>query len=295
MSEIKFGAGSVAAASVAENKTSTTTAVAASPAAGAVAKNKAFVSGDFVPSFADIILPNVCLAHPVGTLGKTFSHGGIVFNTDIELYTPRIIDTRTGTIVEDGTPPLIVTLLAFRPNPENAGDPTRYVEKVPGGGRGALCNTEQQVREHGGTTDWSEWNLKKGLGMKKFDPLVTVLAAIQRPEHVVDDGRTFNFDVDGNKVVLAWWNFKASAYTEACKRTIFPALKMGALREKRLPSWSFQASTVLKPNPPNDYWVPKLALYKPSTPAMMAFAADVIGNPTAAAENSVEPKGNAED
>lgn len=288
MSEIKFGAGSVPSAQVASEAPATPATPTAAPSVPAVQGNRAvgrptsnLASGDFVPSFAEIILPNVNLAHAVGDLGTNFPHGSIVFNQQTAIFIPLKLD-KNNAVVQQATPPVTMTVLGWRPNPQCPADPTKFVEKVPGGGRGAICQTEEEVRAAGGTTDWGEWNLKKASGMKKFDFMATALVVIERPEFIADDGKLFNFEIDGKKIVLAWWNLKGSAYTEACKRVLFHARKMGCLRSGGFPSWSFSVSSFYKSYSGGAAaWVPVFVPNKQSTPAMLAFAQEVLGTGTA--------------
>jgi hypothetical protein len=161
--------------------------------------------------------------------------------------------------------------------------PTRYVEKVTGGARGLIVNTEDEVRAAGGTLDYKEWNLKKASGMKRFEVLAEALVAIERPEHVADDETVFVYPVtDGDKTrkfALALWAMKGTAYTAAAKRVFFTNRAVGCLR-KGYPTRSFQLSTRFESfDNGNGAWVPVALPGAESTPGFMEFARAIL-NPS---------------
>lgn len=290
MSEVKFGVGSVPA-----NQVAAVPAPAAQQAQPVTTTTGVGLSkGDFVPSMDNVILPHINLAHAVGKLGETFAPGTIIFDTRLPLYVPQKLDGH-GAVTRAATPPLIVTILGWRSNPENPRDPTRFVQKLPGGARGMLCNTEAQVRAASGTTDWGEWNLKKASGMTKFDLMATAMVVIQRPDAVADDGKVFNFPVNDKNITLAWWNFKGSSYTKVCKGTLFYARKLGCLKAG-FDRWSFSVTSFYQTySGTTAAWIPVFAANKPSTPEMLAFAAEVMGNNSGlASQAAVAPEAEAD-
>lgn len=230
------------------------------------------VLGDKLPTFKDIILPRINIVQSVGNLKDSFPFGSIVFNQQAILYTPPIIDKQTGNVKEKGTDPVNLTILGFRP--------TRYAEKVAGGGRGIIVDTEDAVRANGGTLDYNEWNLKKASGMKRFEPLAEALVAIERPATLADDDTIFVYPVDGKKYALAVWGLKGTAYTAAAKRVFFQARSMGCLRTG-YPSWSFAVSTRMESRESNTYSVPVCLPKAKSTPAFLEFVASVLHSPEA--------------
>lgn len=227
------------------------------------------VLGDKLPTFSEIILPRINLVASVGGLKDTFEPGSFVYDKRVVLFVPPRI--AGGRIEREGTPPVTVTALGFRP--------TRYVENVKGGGRGIICNTEVEVRNAGGTLDYQEWKLKAKDGMLRFDYLTEALLAIERPAAVADDDTIFTFDVDGIKYALALYAMKASAYTVA-KETVFYHRSLGCLRGG-FPTHSWSLSSILAPTPDKQstYWKPVLVPCKKSTPAFLDFAASVIAAP----------------
>lgn len=235
------------------------------------------VLGDTIPDFKDIILPRINIVQGIGHLKDMFPIGAIVFGQNTVLFTPPIVDGKTGNIKQAATPPVLLTVLGFRP--------VRFVEKVQGGVRGLIVNSEAEIRAAGGTLDYKEWNLKKGAGMKRFETLAEALIAIERPEHIADDDTIFVYPVeDGGKVrkfALALWAMKGTAYTAAAKRVFFTARAVGSLR-KGYPTRSFNLTTVFESfDNGNGAWVPVCLPAAESTPAFMEFARAIL-NPTSA-------------
>lgn len=224
--------------------------------------------GDFLPAFRDVILPSLQIAHPVGEIGKTFTHGSLVYNARSPLYVPPDIDLSTGTVRRAATPPVAITFLGF--------EQPQYAEKIAGGARGLLVRTEQAVTAAGGTLDYSEWQLKKSQGMKYFVPTVKAMVAIQRPEQLPDDGTTFVHEINGLKYTLAFWTLKAGAYTAVCKRVVFAAKLTGCL-QKGYPTFSFAVSTKLNSfDGGNSAWMPVAVPFKASTPEFLDFVKTVL-------------------
>lgn len=227
--------------------------------------------GDKLPTFKDIILPRLNIVQSVGTLKDSFPFGSLVFDQKVILFTPPDIDKQTGNIRRAGTPPAVITVLGFRP--------TRYAEKVAGGGRGMIVDTEDAVRQNGGTLDYNEWNLKKAAGMKRFEPLAEALVAIERPAALADDDTIFVWPVgtEGNlkKYALAIWGLKGTSYTAAAKRVFFNHRAMGCLRTG-YPTWSYAVSTRVETRESNSYSVPVCLPYQKSSPEFLAFVQTVL-------------------
>lgn len=226
---------------------------------------------DRQPTLAEVILPRLNLVHSVGLLKDSFDPGAYVYNQDIVLYSPPIINAKTQTVEQAGTPPLIVTFLDVRP--------VRYFENVKGGGRGMICDTEDQVRNVGGTTNFKEWELKAKDGMKRFDLGADCLLAIERPEVAADDGTVFTFPVNDTKYALALYNMKASAFT-VLKSTVNQWRLIGCLRDG-LSTRSVALSSRTKPTPDRSstYWCPVLVPYQVTTPEFREWAQSVLQAP----------------
>jgi hypothetical protein len=183
------------------------------------------------------------------------------------LYDPPIINN--GTVVKAGSQPLNITVLGFKNK--------RFVEKVAGGAKGQICQTEAEVIKAGGTTSWQEWDLKKAEGMRLFQPLAEALIAIAKPEAIPDDGTTFVYDIEGSKHALALWGMKGTAYTGGAKR-FFTEYRMGCLRAG-YPTFSWNLSTKLAKYGENFVFIPVLVPRAKSTPAFMEFVREVLTNP----------------
>lgn len=225
------------------------------------------------------MMPRINIAQSIGDLGKEFDPGSVIFDQRVLLFNPPIVDQKTGERIKAALPPVEVVCLGFRP--------TRYVEKIKGGGRGLIFNTEAEVRNAGGTLDFKEHQLKEKDGMKRFEPMAEALFAIARPEHINDDDTVFVFPADGKKYALALWAIKSTAYTAACKKVLFMQRAAGCLN-KGYPTFSFSLSTRWeKYENGNGAWVPSLIPRKASSPEFMAWVANVL-NPAEAADQGAQ-------
>lgn len=225
------------------------------------------VVGDKLPTFSDIILPRINLVQGSGELKNSFPMGSIVFNQSVVLYDPPVINAKSGAQEKPGTPPFILTVLGFRP--------TRFVEKIAGGERGLLLNTEEEVRKAGGSLDYQEWKMKEKDGMRRFEYLAEAVVLIERPAHVADDDTVFVYPVDGKKLALGLWSMKSTAYTVA-KRVFFTARAMGCLKAGGYPSWNYATSTRKEVKFGNTYYVPVCLAHQKSSPEFLAFAASIL-------------------
>lgn len=240
----------------------------------AVATN-GFLVADTLPGFQDIILPRINLVQGTGELKDSFAQGSIIFAQNLEIFRLPVIDKATGNVKVSGTPPVNLTIIGFKK--------TRFVEKVKGGGRGLIVNTEAEVRATGGTLDYNEWRLKESSGMKRFESLAEAFVLIKRPEHVADDNTVFTFEVGGAKYALALWGMKGSSYTQCAKKVFFTARQLGCLSKGGYPSWNFSISTRQETFNGNTYFVPVAIPAAPSTPEVLSFINGIL-NPSASAE-----------
>lgn len=228
------------------------------------------VLGDKIPEFKEIILPRVNIVQNIGNLKDAFEPGELVFNQTTVIFTPPIINKTTGAVEKQGTPPVTMVVLGFRP--------TRFVEKVEGGGRGLIVDTEEKVTANGGTLDYNEWKLKKKDGMKYFEALAEALVAVRRPDHCKDDDTVFVYPVGDHKYALGIWGLKGSAYTVA-KTAFFTPRAMGCLKKGGYPSYYFAVSTKEKPfQTGNKAWVPVALPTTPTDDAFLAFARQILSN-----------------
>lgn len=252
-------------------------AMAVVPGVGLPANNDSagFLTGDFLPGFKDIILPRIGIVQGMSQMKDSFAQGAIVFDQKLELFRMPVIDKATGNVKTPGTPPVQITIVGFRP--------TRFVEKIAGGGRGQLVNSEAEVRAVGGTLDYNEFKLKEASGMKRFETLAEAFILIKRPEHVADDGSVFTFPVGGASYALALWGMKGSSYTQCAKKVFFTARKMGCL-SKGYSTWSYGLSTRTATFDGNTYFVPVALPNAPTTPEVSSFITAILNPAPAAAE-----------
>jgi hypothetical protein len=234
------------------------------------------VLGDTIPDFKDIILPRLNIVQGVGQLKDQFPVGAIIFGQNTVLFTPPAINPKTGNVDRAGTPPVNVTVLGFRP--------VRYVEKIVGGARGMICDTEAAVRAAGGTLDYNEHKAKAAHGMKLFQPLAEALMAIERPLHCADDDTVFVYPVEEGKgdvkttrkFALALWAMKGTAFTAVAKRVFMTSRAVGCLR-KGYPSYGFNLTTRFESfNGGNGAWVPVAIPAAKSTPNFINFARAIL-------------------
>jgi hypothetical protein len=157
----------------------------------------------------DIILPRLNLVQKVGELSNVFDHGSLLLNGEQVLFTcPK--DPKAAVT------PLNILVLGFQPS--------KYVEKVEGGGRGGSYNTPAEVVEAGGTIDYNE---SKATGKPLYQESKTALVLIEKPEGV--DDANFPHEFEGKKYCTALWTMKGTAYTHGAK-VLLTARKIGKLR-----------------------------------------------------------------
>lgn len=224
------------------------------------------VLGDRIPDFKEIILPRLNIVQNIGELKDTFQPGALVYNKDTELFTPPII--RNGVIEQAPLTPVNLVVLGFRP--------TRFVEKVKGGGQGLIVDTEDAVRANGGTLDYNEHRLKEKDGMKRFEQLAEALVAIRRPDHCKDDDTVFTYLVGGHKYALGLWGMKGTSYTVA-KRAFFTPRAMGCLKKGGYPSYHFAVTTKEETYPNgNKAWIPICIPTVQTDTAFLEFAGQIL-------------------
>jgi len=277
---------------VVESTTTVAPTPSAAPAAAplpvaTVPSNNALLLGDQMPNFSEMIIPRINLVQFSGTLKDSFEPGTILFNQQVPLHIPAKVNPTDNSVVRQATPPVTMTFAGFWP--------TRYVEKVPGGGKGLLVNTEQAVTNAGGTLDYNEWKLKRDAGMKRFEYYKQALVIIERPEIVADDDSVFNFECDGKKYTIALWAVKGSGYTNLYKKILAPLRRMGCLAKLGFPSWGFSVSTRIAVTEGNKYFIPFALAKAKSTPAMFELIKGIVtGTPTGDSDTSTAAYDGAE-
>lgn len=238
------------------------------------------VLGDKIPDFNDIILPRLNIAQNIGELGATYTPGTVLFNQSTVLYVPAFVHPKDPSQNTPASKPFNMICLGFRP--------TRYVEKIEGGGRGMIVNTEADVRAANGTLDYQEWQLKKAQGIKRFEALAEALIAIERPETCADDDSVFVYPVGDKKYALALWGMKGTSYTEAAKKVFFTNRSVGCLREG-YPTRVFAMSTRWKTfGASNGAWIPVLIQSDKTSAEMLSWVAGVLQAPPQEAADAAQ-------
>lgn len=228
--------------------------------------------GDDLPGFRDVIFPRLNIVQNIGELKNSFRPGEVVFGQATVLFTPPVVDAKTGNVKEKGTGPTNITVIGIVLK--------RFSEKIEGGIGGQICNTEAEVRQAGGTLDYKEWELKKKDGMRRFEPMIDMLVAIKRPEHVKDDDTVFNFVVGADKYALGLWTVKGTSYTNAFKKVLAFQRLAGILKAGY---WAFSfnlSSREEKYRNGNCAWIPILVPAQKSSEDFLAFVRQIV-SPTA--------------
>lgn len=261
-----------------------TTAPATPAAAAPAAETKpnlslapsGFMLGDRLPTFADVIMPRINMVQGLGELKDSFEQGSIVFNQQFSIYTPQTVRKVGGVDqIVPGTAPLHIVCLGLRPD--------RYAEKVTGGKRGLLVNTEAEVRAAGGTLDYNEWRLKAAAGIKRFEPLAEALILIEKPADApgatptaLDDEPVFIYEVEGKRYTMALWAMKGTSYTEGAKKVFFTNRRTGCLRNG-YPTYSFTLATRNKAyDNGNSTWIPVMLPLHKTSAALLEFVKGVL-------------------
>lgn len=267
-------AGSAPAPQVPETKVSEPTAsvpAVQAPSGSQLPATRKFLLGDRLPSFKEVILPRINIVQGIGNLKDTFVPGEIVFNQATVLYTPPQIDPKTGNATRKGTAPITSYVVGIISD--------RFSEVVQGGFGGLIVDTEEEVRNNGGTLDYKEWELKQKDGMKRFQAITDLLMLVERPETVKDDDIVFNFAIEGKKYALGAWALKGSAYTAVMKR-VFNYHRLAGILKGGFPTYSFAIATHLeKFKNGNSAWVPSAVPIGKTSDAVLAFIHEVAGSP----------------
>lgn len=263
MPDISFGAGATSVAA----ETETAAQVPATTKAGAVGPSV----GEWLPTFADIILERINISQNIGKLKESFPPGSVVYGRNTGIYVPADIDLATGTVKRPATKPVVLTVLGFRR--------PKFVEKTVGGMRGLTVLTEEAVTASGGTLDYQEYELKKKDGIKLFQPFADAMIAIRRPDHIADDDKIFTFAVEGHKYAVAFWGMKGTSYTNAAKRVFFTHKATGCLQ----PGWpTFNYSLITRAEKyegGKEAHIPVCTPLEKNTPAFLEFVGRIIPQP----------------
>ena len=172
-----------------------TSAVVPYQAPAAPARTQSFYDDDSMDA-GDLVLPRLNIVQKVGDLSNVFVPGTIVLNGQLELAKAPAPNAESA--------PLNLLVIGFQP--------TIYAEKVEGGLRGNLVNSEQEVVAKGGTLDWNEY---KQAGKPLYQRLATAMVLIEQPAGL--DASSFPVEVCGKRYALALYSMKGTSYTNGAK------------------------------------------------------------------------------
>jgi len=207
----------------------------------------------------DLVIPYLSVVQKVGEMSNIYQGGTILLGSQT-----------SGQLVLADAPkpnelsnPVRIVVLGTRPK--------RFVEKVEGGMRGEMFDSEQEVAAHGGTLSYDEAMSTKGTpGAKRlFQTLITALLLVEKPDHC--DVNSFPFKIGGKNYALALYSMKGTSYTNAAKH-FMSAKKIGWLRGVgyRGGIWEFRSQ--LKKYGSNFVFIP---VVKPNEATTEFFRAEV--------------------
>jgi hypothetical protein len=171
--------------------------------------------------FSQLSLPTLKIVQGVGDLSLSFDPGQLVVVGKGDVLLP-IADAPPKAGAKSGAPQTPVNIVVL-----SISRTDRYSEKVSGGVRGRLFDTEGAVFAAGGTTNWDE--NKANPAKPYFEKLATALLLVEKPAALEDDTGTFGFELEGKKYALVMWHLKGISYTNAAK-PLRTARKFGFLK-----------------------------------------------------------------
>lgn len=214
--------------------------------------------------FSQLSLPTFKIVQGVGDLSQSFNPGQIVVVGKGEVLVP-IADAPPKNAKDKPQQPVNVVIIAISRN-------DRFSEKIAGGARGRLFETEKQVFDSGGTTNWDE---NKATGKPYFERLATALLLVEKPEGLEDETGTFSFSADGKQFALVIWHLKGIGYTNAAK-PLRTARRFGYLKAG-YSSVSVEVGTALKSFGQNSAYIPTVKPGEPTTEELRNVVAEVLG------------------
>lgn len=223
-----------------------------------------FTDDDSDIDWSDLRLPAINIAQGVGALGETYPPGSVILGQEHVLLLPNEVKkSPQAGCVRFG-------VLAFRK--------TRWAEKIPGGEKGRIVGSREEVAAAGGTTDYDE-NARNGTPY--YQELATALLLVQCPEDAEDDVKAvFPFEgPDGKKYVLATWNMKGISFTNGAK-ALKTSRKIGypvKSLKGRFIGGLVELRTLLQSYGKNSAFRPQITPGVDTTPAFRIFAHEAAG------------------
>lgn len=240
-------------------------------------------TSDDAISLGEIRLPALNIVQGVGDLMKTFDQGSFVFDQKLALTKPPA----KGKLGSETTPPLQILVIGFRP--------TRWAEKVAGGARGRIVNSEDNVYAVGGSTDYKSTHDGAGnLTGAYFERLATALILIRAPDQIIKDlekepdqlAELFPYEVapdpakptETQRFALAQWHLRGSAHSGAAV-PLKTARKLTFLKAGYT-SRIIEVTCTLKPFGKNSAYVPIVRPGAHATEAHRSTAAEILASLT---------------
>lgn len=200
----------------------------------------------------DIKPPRLNLVQKVGTLPDKFSPGSFVYDKEFEIIPPK----------GQG----YVTVLRLK----------KYYQQKLTFGTDDLpvrLDTAQQVREAGGTTEWSDEAIKE---KRYYSESADVLLAIESMPHIDADtiATYFPYSIEGTNFGLLAFTVTSSAFTRFGKRIITDA---SLLLRDGLWNGRYKLTADKVSNASNSWFVPAISFDKKHSPETAAFLRSIAG------------------
>lgn len=155
--------------------------------------------------------------------------------------------------------------------------PKKYSEKVKyGAPQGAMANSLEEVAALGGTTIWreSKENAQSGSTKPWFQPMVTGLLLIEKPEGLENDER-FCYEADGKWFAPVLFTVKSTSY-ESFYVKLNSEQKVGLLRQG-FPTRFVEVTSVLKKFTGGEAYQPTVRVLEQTSEGVRALAAGLRG------------------
>ncbi len=155
--------------------------------------------------------------------------------------------------------------------------PKKYSEKVKyGAPQGRMANSLDEVDAMGGTTIWreSKENAQSGSTKPWFQPMVTGLLLIEKPEGIENDER-FVYEAGGKFYAPALLTVKSTSF-ESFFVKLNSERKLGLLRNG-YPTRFVEVQSVLKKFTGGEAYQPNIRVLEPTSDEVRALAANLRG------------------
>lgn len=217
--------------------------------------------------FSQLALPTLKIVQGVGDLSLAFDPGQIVIVGKGDVTIP-LADAPPKAGAKGGAEQVQVNTVLIAISRHD-----RYSEKLPGGVRGRLYNTETEVLNNGGTTNWDE--NKANPAKSYFERLATAILLVEKPAALEDETGTFGFEAGGKQYALVVWHLKGISYTNAAK-PLRTARRFGFLKAG-YSSRVVKLGTALKSYGTNSAYIPTVAPGGDTPEELRGIVSEVLG------------------